>query len=115
MLYDGKHRAEHAACLIESLNVPHFTRALRMERGRWRQRMILKLVFEDLPSERNYVKIFRRHIKLWNPIVLNLSRDTSVIFTNVINVTWFSKFGIVMFDSVTTYNSFIHNIRGLIV
>ena len=52
MLYDGTHRKEYAACLIESFNIPH----LRTERGKWRQRLVLKFIFEDLPNEQNYVK-----------------------------------------------------------
>jgi len=51
MLYDGEHRAQYAGCLMESFNIPY----IRLERGKWRQRMILKYVFEDLPSEQNYV------------------------------------------------------------
>lgn len=53
MLYDGEHRREHGACLIESHNVP----LLRTEKGRWRQRMMLKCIVEDLPEDRNYVRI----------------------------------------------------------
>lgn len=57
MLYDGDHRRERAACLIESLNTPHASGlpALRNERGRWRQRLILKCIFEDLPDDANGV------------------------------------------------------------
>jgi choline dehydrogenase-like flavoprotein len=52
MLYDGAHRAERAACLIEWFNIPY----IRLEPGKWRQRMVLRFVFEDLPDERNYVR-----------------------------------------------------------
>lgn len=51
MLYDGPHRARHAACLMETSNQPK----LRMERARWRQRLEMKFLFEDLPSEANRV------------------------------------------------------------
>jgi choline dehydrogenase-like flavoprotein len=51
MRYDGPHRARQAACLMETSNQPK----LRMERARWRQRMEIKLLFEDLPSEGNRV------------------------------------------------------------
>ena len=54
MLYDGEHRREHAAALIESHNI-YFGKALRLERGKWRQRMDLKFIFEDLPQEKNRV------------------------------------------------------------
>jgi choline dehydrogenase-like flavoprotein len=53
MFYDGSHRSDRAACLVESLNMPY----LRAERGKWRQRMIVKFTFEDLPSERNFVAV----------------------------------------------------------
>jgi choline dehydrogenase-like flavoprotein len=61
MLYDGPHRSERAACLIETHNSPHLPGALRLERGRWRQRLLLNLHFEDLPSERNYVTVNKRN------------------------------------------------------
>ncbi len=53
MLYDGPHRVQRAGCLIESWNVP----TLRLERGKWRQRLVLKFVFEDLPAPHNHVRI----------------------------------------------------------
>lgn len=56
MLYDGAHRSEYAACLMESYNVPHLN-GLRPEKGKWRQRMLFKIIFEDIPSTQNYVKI----------------------------------------------------------
>jgi choline dehydrogenase-like flavoprotein len=52
-LYAGEHRSERAAALIESANVP--LRGLRMQRGRWRQRMELKLIYEDLRQDDNRV------------------------------------------------------------
>ncbi len=56
MLYDGDHRANYSACLIESLNIPNlFT--LRAERGKWLQRMVLRFIYEDIPNEKNHVKI----------------------------------------------------------
>jgi choline dehydrogenase-like flavoprotein len=53
MFYDGEHRSQQAACLVESFNIPY----LRLERGKWRQWLILKFTFEDLPSEQNYVTV----------------------------------------------------------
>ena len=53
MLYDGPHRSQRAGCLIESWNVP----TLRLERGKWRQRLVLKFLFEDLPAPHNHVRI----------------------------------------------------------
>lgn len=53
MFHDGPHRSKRAGCYLESWNVPW----LRAERGRWRQRALIKLVFEDLPSYENYVGV----------------------------------------------------------
>lgn len=53
MLYEGPHRSEHAGSLLESYNIPY----LRLERNKWRQWMVLKFVFDDLPSEQNYVTV----------------------------------------------------------
>ena len=53
LLYDGKHRSNYAACLIESSNVPK----LRVEPGKWRQRLNLRCIFEDIPQKDNYVKV----------------------------------------------------------
>ncbi len=49
--YSGPHRARRAAAMIESWNVPK----LRMRRGKWRQVVELKFVFEDLRSPENAV------------------------------------------------------------
>jgi choline dehydrogenase-like flavoprotein len=51
MLYDGEHRKEYAACMMESSNYPYF----RLERGKWRNIISFRMIFEDLPQERNYV------------------------------------------------------------
>ena len=53
MLYDGPHRAQRAGCLIESWNVP----SLRLEQSKWRQRLVLKFMFEDLPQPHNHVRL----------------------------------------------------------
>lgn len=51
MMYDGPHRKEHAACIIESFNDP----IIRNEPDKWRKIAKLKFVFEDLPSDENRV------------------------------------------------------------
>ncbi len=51
MLYSGEHRRTHAGALMETWNVPR----LRDERGKWRQRLMLKFIFEDLPQAENRV------------------------------------------------------------
>lgn len=50
-LYGGEHRRKRAAALIETRNKPE----LRMERGKWRQILRMKVVFEDLRQTRNRV------------------------------------------------------------
>jgi choline dehydrogenase-like flavoprotein len=52
MLYDGEHRARAAACLIESNNAAY----IRMERGKWRDVLRLRLIFEDLPQDESRVQ-----------------------------------------------------------
>ena len=51
MMYDGEHRKEHAGCLIESWNVP----IVRPEQGKWRQRLRLKFIYENLSSPENRI------------------------------------------------------------
>jgi choline dehydrogenase-like flavoprotein len=54
MLYDGPHRASHAACLMESWNRPD---SLRWEPGRERQLLHMKFILEDLPQTENRVTV----------------------------------------------------------
>lgn len=51
MLYPGEHRKQRAAGLIETFNYM----ALRDGRGKWRQRLVLKFIFEDLRQPENRV------------------------------------------------------------
>ena len=53
MFYDGDHRRTRGACLVEARNDPRF----RLESGRWRERLRVKLIVEDLPQETNRVEI----------------------------------------------------------
>ncbi len=50
-LYNGRHRARHAGALVETWNVPN----LRDLRGRWRERLWFKVIFEDLRQDVNEV------------------------------------------------------------
>ncbi len=50
--YDGDHRRDRAAALIETMNIPN----LRHEKGRWRQRMQFKFIFENLLETSNSVE-----------------------------------------------------------
>ncbi|KAA3436785.1 GMC oxidoreductase [Rufibacter hautae] len=51
MLYDGEHRKDSAACLMESNNAPY----IRLERGKWRHLINFRMILEDLPEARNFV------------------------------------------------------------
>ena len=51
MLYDGDHRRDYAACLMESNNAPF----LRLESGKWRQIATFRMIFEGIPMAENYV------------------------------------------------------------
>lgn len=53
MLYDGDHRKDYSACIIENFNDPF----IRNEKGKWRKIAKMKFVFEDLPQEKNAVKV----------------------------------------------------------
>ena len=57
MAYEGDHRSHQAAFMCLTGNSIFDEDALRLERGKWRQRLILGLSFEDLPSEENYVAV----------------------------------------------------------
>lgn len=53
MMYDGEHRKDHAACIIESFNTPF----IRNEVGKWRDMSIFKFIFEDIPQNSNKVTL----------------------------------------------------------
>ena len=53
MLYDGEHRKDYAACLIESNNSAYF----RPESGKWRNMASYRMIFEDLPDPENYIAV----------------------------------------------------------
>ena len=53
MLYGGSHRADRAAALIEMSNKPK----LRNERGKWRQLVSLRVIYDDLRRPENHVSI----------------------------------------------------------
>ncbi len=52
-LYDGARRRDRAAALVETYNIP----AYRNVRGKWFNRMQLKVIFEDLPRDDCYVDL----------------------------------------------------------
>ena len=53
MLYGGDARAERASALIETNNRPE----LRLDRGKWRQHLRLRVVYEDLRQDHNRVTV----------------------------------------------------------
>lgn len=53
MLYEGAHRKDFAACLIEANNAPY---DIRLERGKHLNVASFRMVFEDLPLLSNYIK-----------------------------------------------------------
>ena len=60
LFYEGEHRRDHAACMIETWSSPFAYRpddALRLESGRWNERLMLGFLFDDLPSDTNTVTI----------------------------------------------------------
>jgi choline dehydrogenase-like flavoprotein len=59
LFYEGEHRRNHAACLVETQNSPFLNLygALRAERGRWTERAIFKFLFDDIPLEDNRVTV----------------------------------------------------------
>lgn len=59
MLYDGEHRKDFAACIIES----HNDLFVRGEYGKWRQIAKMKFVFEDLPQDKNQVTLSNDELK----------------------------------------------------
>jgi choline dehydrogenase-like flavoprotein len=62
MFYEGDHRREHAACMVEAWNVPFAAKqgALRAENGRWTERFIIRFLFDDLPREDNTVTVYAK-------------------------------------------------------
>lgn len=59
MYYDGDHRKNHAACLIESHNDYY----IRNEFNKWRHMARFKLIFEDLPSNDNKIETSNNNLK----------------------------------------------------
>lgn len=60
LFYEGDHRRDYAACMIETWSSPFAYRpseALRLERGRWNERLMLGFLFDDIPSDANRVTV----------------------------------------------------------
>lgn len=52
-LYDGDHRKDRAACLIETFNSSH----IRLERGKYTHRLSMKFVFEELYQDASQITL----------------------------------------------------------
>jgi len=59
VFYEGDHRRDYAACIIETRNSPfsYWGAPLRVTRGRWTERVIMRFMFDDIPREDNQVRI----------------------------------------------------------
>jgi choline dehydrogenase-like flavoprotein len=58
LFYEGDHRRDYAACMIETWNSPFNVRAaLRSEKDRWNERAYIRFMFDDLPREDNMVRL----------------------------------------------------------
>jgi choline dehydrogenase-like flavoprotein len=60
LFYEGEHRRDHAACMIETWSSPFANRiddTLRLESGRWNERMMLGFLFDDIPRDDNTVTV----------------------------------------------------------
>ena len=57
MIYDGPHRSQRSGALMEHWNHP----LIRLDKGKWRQRMQLKFIYEDLPDEKSSVAVKPGH------------------------------------------------------
>ena len=60
LFYEGEHRRNHAACMIETWSSPFAYRpddALRLQPDRWNERLMLGFLFDDIPSEANRVTV----------------------------------------------------------
>ena len=67
LFYEGEHRRDYAACMIETWSSPFAFRpegALRLERGRWNERLMLGFLFDDLPSDMNTVTVSAKNPRM---------------------------------------------------
>lgn len=87
MLYDGGHRKDEAACIIESFNTPF----IRNEPGKWRRIAKLKFIFEDLPDDNNKIVLsdnllkpkveYTKHSSYVDKAMKNLKGNIDKIFS----------------------------------
>lgn len=87
MMYDGEHRKDRAACLIEHHNLPY----IRNERGKWRMLSKFKFVYEDIPNDDSRVTLsddlfvpkvnFKGHSSYTLRAIDRLSKDIESFFS----------------------------------
>jgi choline dehydrogenase-like flavoprotein len=66
LFYEGDHRRDHAACMIETWNspFPYTYGALRSEEGRWNERLMIRFLFDDLQRDDNTVTVLASEPRL---------------------------------------------------
>jgi hypothetical protein len=67
LFYEGEHRRDYAACMIETWSSPFASRpddTLRLEKGRYNERMMMGFLFDDIPSESNSVTVSTKNPRL---------------------------------------------------
>jgi choline dehydrogenase-like flavoprotein len=67
LFYEGEHRRDYAACMIETWSSPFANRpddTLRLESGRWNERLMMGFLFDDIPSESNSVTVSSKSPRL---------------------------------------------------
>jgi choline dehydrogenase-like flavoprotein len=67
LFYEGEHRRDYAACMIETWSSPFGympADAMRLERGRWNERLMVRFLFDDLPREDNAVTVSAKNPRM---------------------------------------------------
>lgn len=67
LFYEGEHRKDYAACMIETWSSPFGympNEALRLERGHWNERLMIRFLFDDLPRDDNTVTVNKDNPRL---------------------------------------------------
>ena len=67
LFYEGEHRRDYAACMIETWSSPFAYRpdeALRIQSGRWNERVMFGFLFDDIPQDSNTVTVSRNDPRL---------------------------------------------------
>jgi choline dehydrogenase-like flavoprotein len=59
LFYEGEHRRDYAACMVETWNSPFAYRraSFRTERGRWTERAYFRFMFDDIPRDDNTITV----------------------------------------------------------